>query len=371
MAFWYHGGDHGHFISSTYYDEQLPSWAAEFNQTNPSQKYLNTWETLYPIDTYTASGADRNDYERPFSGIEQAVFPYDLEELAPKNGGFSILKATPYGNTLVTDFALEALKGEEMGTDDIPDFLTVSYSSTDYIGHQFGVNSVEVEDTYLRLDREIERLLKALDKQVGDGNYTVFLTADHAAIHVPQYLKDHGMQAGYVDGDAFAKAITEEIEAEFDTSGIIEKVKGYNIYLDRKTLRENNIKYTEAEAFLAEIVQQQPSIYSVFTRTALMNGSFTDPIGTKVSNGFHPRRSGDLVFIPDPGYIDYPEVGSTHGSPMNYDSHVPLLFYGKGVTAGESYERHDITDIAPTVSAILGIAQPTACTGNPITEVLD
>ena len=177
--------------------EKLPDWVGKFNNSNKIKSYLKEWDTFYPIETYTESGADLNNYENSFISKQNAVFPYDLEKLAPQNGNYDILKNTPYGNSIVTDFAIETIKKEALGKDEFTDVLTVSYSSTDYVGHKFGVNSKEIQDTYIRLDNELERFLNFLDKELGQGNYTLFLTADHGAVDVPQYLKDNKIPAGY------------------------------------------------------------------------------------------------------------------------------------------------------------------------------
>lgn len=186
-AYWFYGKDEGLFISSTFYMNSLPNWVNDFNKSDKVASNLKPWNTLYNIETYTESGSDLNDFEGGFKGKEAATFPYDLNVLKDQNGGFDILKSTPYGNTIVADFAIAALNGEQLGQDTNTDVLTVSFSSTDYVGHNFGVNSKEIEDTYIRLDKDLERFFKALDEKVGKENYTVFLTADHAAIDVPAY----------------------------------------------------------------------------------------------------------------------------------------------------------------------------------------
>lgn len=248
--------------------------------------------------------------------------------------------------------------------------LAISYSSTDYVGHQFGVNSVEIEDTYLRLDRELKRLFERLDREVGKDNYTVFLTADHGAIHVPKYLADNGMPAGYLQGSAFAKAVQDSLSSRLGVENLIERSYGQNIYLDHQVLRANDLYNVEVERVLAQIFQDHPDVLQAFTRTDLIAGSYSSGLGLLVQNGFHAERSGDIVVVLKPGTVSYPEYGSTHGSPMVYDTHVPLLFMGNGINQGHTFSRTEIIDIAPTVSSLLGIAFPNACMGDPIAEVL-
>ncbi|WP_042249682.1 alkaline phosphatase family protein, partial [Jejuia pallidilutea] len=195
-AYWFQGGQEGNWISSTFYMDALPKWVNNFNNSKKAESYIKDWNTFYDIETYTESGADLNNFEGKFKGKETATFPYNLKALSKKNGGFNILKTTPYGNSLTADFALAAIDGEGLGQDNITDVLTVSFSSTDYVGHKFGVNSKEIEDTYIRLDKDLERFFAALDEKVGKGEYVVFLTADHGAIDVPAYLQSAKIPAG-------------------------------------------------------------------------------------------------------------------------------------------------------------------------------
>jgi predicted AlkP superfamily pyrophosphatase or phosphodiesterase len=369
-AYWFTGGDEGAFISSTFYLEELPGWVSEFNASAKVTSYMKDWNTLYPIDSYTASGADLNNYESAPRGMDNAVFPYDLKKLAAENGGYSLLKSTPYGNNIVADFAIEALKNEFMGKDDITDFLAISFSSTDYIGHKYSVNSVEVEDTYLRLDQDIERLLKELDKEVGAGNYTVFLTADHGAVHNPAFLTDQGINAGYFDGRAFEKELGKVLDSAYNSTKLIEDVSNGQIFFDHRETARLNINEIELQNFIAVRLVNFPQIYKWFTRNAMLNNTFSDGVGKLVQNGFHAKRSGDVIYTLEPAVISYGGKGSTHGSAQNYDTHVPLLFYGYGINKGSTFKRTQIIDIAPTISSLLGISFPNAATGNPIVEVL-
>ncbi|MDD3356889.1 MAG: alkaline phosphatase family protein, partial [Dysgonamonadaceae bacterium] len=184
-AYWFHGKDEGRWISSSFYMNALPNWVVTFNNSGKAASYFKTWDTLYPIETYVESGSDQNNFEGGFKGKESATFPYDLQKLKADNGNFELLKAVAYGNDLTTDFAMAAINGEKLGQGTDTDFLTLSYSSTDYVGHNFGVNSKEIQDTYLRLDKNIADFLRFLDEKVGKDQYIVFLTADHAGVEVP------------------------------------------------------------------------------------------------------------------------------------------------------------------------------------------
>ncbi len=369
-AFWFKGKDEARFITSDFYKEELPQWVADYNDSGKAKSYLTEWNTLYPIETYKASGTDLNNYEKPPRGKEKAVFPYDLKELAAENGNYDLLKATPFGNTVVADLAIAALEGEQLGKDDVTDFLAVSFSSTDYIGHQYGVNSVEVMDTYLRLDLEIARFLKELDDKVGVGNYTLFLTADHGAVHVPAYLHDEGLQAGYFDSRTLREKLKDHVKKEFGNDAIIENVSNEQVFLNYKVLNDINIDHKYIQRYIADYLLGLDNVQKVFTRYEMTQGSFTEGTAALIQKGFHQKRSGDVMYVLDNAVISYSKTGSTHGSAHAYDTHVPCIFYGAGINAGRTARPIFITDIAPTVSTLLGIAFPNGCTGTPINEAL-
>lgn len=368
-AYWFHGMDQGKWISSTYYMNTLPDWVLEFNESGKVTSYLKEWNTLAAIETYSESGADKNNFEAGFSG--RTIFPYNLEDLAPENGHFDLLKYTPFGNSITADFAIAALEGEKLGTDEFTDFLTVSFSSTDYIGHNFGVNSKEVQDAYMRLDKDLARLLKALDEKVGAGNYTLFLTSDHGGVDVPSYLQSVKIPAGYFEDKAFEDDLKEYVEERFGNKDLIEMVSNYQIFLNYETLAKEHLEASNVEDAIAHFVLQRPQISRVFTRTQLQAGEYASGISGLVQKGFNQRRSGDVVFVLKPAIISYSKTGSTHGSGFSYDTHAPLIFFGKGVPQGHTYKRSEIIDIAPTISTILGISFPSANSGIPLYEMLD
>lgn len=370
-AYWFRGKDEGNFVSSTHYMERLPKWVTDFNTSNTAESYLKIWNTLSDIATYTESGDDLNNFEGGFKGKETATFPYDLEALKTKNEGFDILKYSPYGNSIVTDFAMRAIKAEQLGQDSDTDVLTVSFSSTDYIGHNFGVNSKEIQDTYLRLDKDLERFLQFLDTEVGLDNYTVFLTADHGAIHVPNYLKRHKIPAGYFDSKAFKTSLHAFMLKAFKTDDLVKNISNYQIFLNRKKIQALGLSLEDIQKAVVNEIITYPNIYKAYTATTMHNTSFKAGIEYVLQGGYNQKRSGDVLFMEDPAYIPYGRTGSTHGSGLNYDTHVPLLFFGKGIAQGQTFKRTEITDIAPTLSALLGINFPNGCTGNPLEFVLD
>jgi predicted AlkP superfamily pyrophosphatase or phosphodiesterase len=370
-AYWFRGKDEGNWISSTYYMEELPKWVKDFNESDKVEAYLKTWNTLHDSESYKESGSDINTFEGGFTGKEEASFPYDLKSLSEENGGYDIISNTAYGNDITLDFALAAIDAEELGADEDTDFLTLSFSSTDKVGHNFGVNSKEVEDTYLRLDQNIAALLEHLDNEVGKGNYTIFLSSDHGGVNVPAYLDSVNIPAGYFDNGDFEEAVKDYASKEFGEDNLIASYSSNQLFFNYEALEKAGIDRSEFQEKLAHHILQMDQIDKVYTRDQLSGAGYIGNAGTAIQNGFNQKRSGDVVVVLDPATLTYSRTGSSHGSGFNYDTHVPLIFYGNGVPHGSTTQRTEIVDIAPTVSALLGIAFPIAATGKPLYMMLD
>lgn len=370
-AYWFHGADEGRWITSTFYMNELPQWVQNFNNSKQASSYFKVWHTLYDISTYTESAADENTFEGGYNGKETATFPYDLMALKEKNSGYDILKATPYGNNLTTDFALAAIDGESLGKDEFTDVLAVSYSSTDYVGHNFGVSSKEVQDAYLRLDQDLERLFNGLDAKVGKGNYTVFLTADHAAVEVPSYLASLKIPAGYFSGKAFKDQLNAFLKTTYNTEDLIENFSNNQIFLNRAKISEMGLKLADVQQSIANEIISYQHIDKVYTGQSMMKTSFSRGIEELIQNGYNQKRSGDVIYVFDPAVLSYSLTGSSHGTAFNYDTHVPLLLFGTGIKHGHTYKKTNITDIAPTMSAVLGIGFPSGSSGQPLKFVLE
>ncbi|MGB6269039.1 MAG: alkaline phosphatase PafA [Olleya sp.] len=370
-AYWFHGLEEGRFISSTYYMKSLPQWVQDFNNSATAESYLKEWNTLYDINTYTESGSDLNTFEGGFKGQKTATFPYDLKVLSKDNNGYDIIKATPYGNSIVTDFAIAAINGEQLGQDHITDVLTVSFSSTDYVGHNFGVNSKEIEDTYIRLDKDIERLLNTLDAKVGNGNYTLFLTSDHGAVEVPSYLQSVKIPAGYFDGKTFEEELKETNILNYKAESFIKNISNGQIFLNREVIKGYGLKLEDVQQAIVNEIINYPHINKAYAATSFSTTAFSEGVEHLLQNGYNQKRSGDVLFVLDPAVISYSKTGSTHGSALNYDTHVPLLFFGKGIKSGSTLQYTTIPDIAPTMSSLLGISFPNGATGKPLEFVLD
>lgn len=370
-AYWFHGQNEGVWISSSFYMDHLPQWVQEFNAGGHAEKYLMPWNTLQDVNTYAESGEDLNDFEGGFKGQKTAEFPYDLKKLSKQNGGFDIVKVTPYGNSLTLDFALAAIDGEQLGQDAFTDFLTISFSSPDYVGHNFGVNSKEIQDTYIRLDRDIARLLNELDSKVGEGNYTVFLTSDHGGVQVPAYLESVKIPSGYFETSNFRKELNNFVSNRFKANDLVKNVSNGQVFFNYEAVSKNGISREELQKEVAHYLLQYDRINQVYTREQLEGTTFAEGMAAAIDHGFHQKRSGDVIYLLDPSVISYSRTGSTHGSGQNYDTHAPLIFFGRGIKAGNSLERTEIVDIAPTISALLGIPFPNGSTGRPLEMVLE
>jgi predicted AlkP superfamily pyrophosphatase or phosphodiesterase len=376
-AFWFDGTT-GRFISSTYYKPGLPTWVEKFNAQNLAEKYLSQeWKTTYPIEQYKESGPDDSPYETKPKGKEKSTFPYNLAELRKTNGDFDYVISSPFGNDLLADFAIAAIDAESMGKDEWADMLAISFSSTDYVGHAMGPNSVEVEDIYIRLDKTIETLLSKLDASVGKGQYVVFLTADHAVADVPAYLKDLKIPADNLRVSTLEAGLVDYLKQYFPDKSVIEEMSGDQVFLNSEMFngdpRSSGVDFLVATELIKNYLLRQNGIAEVYTRQVLQGSDFGEQgIKGSVKRGFHTKRSGDLIIVMEPGWIaSSGNTGTTHGSGYTYDTHVPILFFGYGVKAGSSVQYHTITDIAPTISVLLKIKFPSGCTGQPVAELLD
>ncbi len=376
-AYWYDSKS-GKFITSTYYKATLPIWVENFNGLKLADAYLNqVWNTTFPIIQYTESSPDDSPYERKFKGKEKPVFPYNLKELRKVNGEFDLLPGTPFGDDLLTEFAKASLVGEKLGKDNITDFLTLSYSCPDIIGHAMGPNSIEEEDTYIRLDKNIEDLLKKLDQEVGQGNYLVFLTADHAVAEVPQFLKDNRISAGNFQLATVEVSLNEYLQKYFPGKKLIDKMSNEQVFLNQDVFagepKSAGIDLLIASELVINYLQSVEGIAQVFSKSIIKQGAYNESsIKGMMVRGYNFKRSGDIIYQLEPGWFNGGGVqGTTHGSSYSYDTHVPILFFGAGIKKGSSSIYHPITDIAPTLSVLLKIQFPNGCTGQPISEMLD
>ncbi len=376
-AYWFDGST-GKFISSTFYKPGLPLWLDKFNALKLADQFLNNeWKTLLPIDQYTESGPDDSPYETRLKGKdERPVFPYKLKEMRTAFGSMDLITSTGFSTELLTELARAAVDGEELGKDEVTDFLAISYSSPDYVGHAMGPNAVEVEDIYLRLDKHIEALLADLDKKVGAGRYVVFLTSDHGVADVPQYMKDNKISAGILRMTAVEAGLNEHLKAYFGDRKIIEKIINDQVFLNPDAFagdpKSSGVDLLIATELISQYLLKVEGIADVFSAASLRSSGYSETgIKGNLVRGYHRKRSGDIAFVLEPQWIESASVvGTTHGSGYSYDTHVPIIFYGWGIQKGSTVNYHTITDIAPTLSVLLNIKFPSGCTGQPVGEAL-
>jgi predicted AlkP superfamily pyrophosphatase or phosphodiesterase len=355
----------GKWISSTFYMNNLPKWVDDLNEKNLPQQYLSQdWTPLLDMSAYKASIADDNAFEGKWKGEASSSFPHFLPELQ-KEYGIGLIRATPFGNSLTKDMALAALRGEKLGQGKETDFLCLSFSSTDYVGHFYGVQAIETEDTYIRLDRDLAEIFKALDKEVGKNNYLVFLTADHAAVEAPEYLKSVKIPAGLFNPTNLEKEVKTFCQAKFGDS-LVQTVVNQHIYLKETVLVQKKLNRLEVSEQIATAIRRKEGIAQVWTYNDFLHLPPSDDISRKVFDGFYEKRCGDVIYNLEPSWSEHEKTGTTHGSPYTYDTHVPLLFYGWNVPHGSTDMPLQIDDIAPTLSMMLQIRLPNGCTGKPI-----
>jgi predicted AlkP superfamily pyrophosphatase or phosphodiesterase len=300
-----------------------------------------------------------------------------LPTLQKAYGDYEGLSYTPYGDLIITEMTKAAIDGEKLGKDEWTDFLCVSYSTPDKVGHEVGPNSVEIQDIYMRLDKNLEDLFAKLDQTVGKGNYLVFLTSDHAIPDVPQLMIDNKVPAGHTSASYIKAVLVDYMKPYFPNKDIILDVFNEQVFLNHDAFssdpRKGGIDYLMATELISNFLLREKGIANVFSKNIIRQGNFSeDGYKGMVIRGYHPKRSGDVAFILEPNWIVYSKpVGTTHGSPYTNDTHVPVLFYGKGVKPGRSVQYHSITDIAPTLSIMLKIKFPNGCTGQPIGELFE
>jgi predicted AlkP superfamily pyrophosphatase or phosphodiesterase len=366
-AFWFDAKS-GNWITSTFYSEELPSWVKSYNdKKRPNQLLQEGWKTLLPIEQYTESEADDQPYESKITADKKSFFPYTFT--ASFGESFAALSTSPHGLTLTKELALEAIKNENLGRNGTTDFLAVSFSSTDYVGHAFGPYSVETEDMYLRLDRDIAELLSFLDKWVGKDNFTVFLTADHGVMDVTDMWKKYKLPAGRLAYSDMVKAVKRTLTEKYGDASFYESSANYQLYFDRRQMAAKGVAMKEIHTLIRPVLMEFDGISDVILSDEVGLSNLNNHLQELFKNGYHSVRSGDIQLVTMPGWIAS-SITATHGSTYNYDTHIPLIFYGAGVAQGKTYERTGVSDTAPTLAALLKILAPSGTMGEVIPAVI-
>jgi len=366
-AYWYDSQE-GNWITSTYYMNDLPQWVKDLNAKKLVDKYYEQgWTTLYPVNTYTQSTADEKPYETKGLGTG---FPYDLKKYMGKS--YSAILSTPYGNSFTIDMAKAAIEAEKLGADAITDFLAVSLSSPDYIGHGYGPNSMEQEDDFLRLDKDLGEFLTYLDSKIGQGQYTVFLSADHGVAHVSGFMKENKLPAGNFIAAPVLEQLNKTLKDKFDQANLVLSFSNYQVILNNNLINaERKLKRDEIVDAVISFLSKNEAVLKVFDLQKLGITPLPASMKMMIENGYYKPRCGDIQFILKPNYMEsFGPTGTTHGLWNPYDAHIPLVWYGWGIKQGKTNRETYMTDIAPTLAALLHIQMPGGSIGSVITEVL-
>ena len=338
----------GKWITSSFYMNNLPDYVEKINDNNPSQNYLKgEWSV-------------------------KGEFSHNLDALLLSSGG-SAIKKTPFGNSILKDLAIEIIKEEKLGQGDNTDVITISFSSTDYIGHQYGPHAPEIKDTYIRLDQDISDILKTVEKHIGYENTVLFITADHGVVSEPKELLERNIPSGYFDGSIMKTELLSHLDIIYGKGDWIKNYSNNHLFLNHDLIVERNINLEEIQRKCAQFFLKYEWVKNTYTATQLNENEYQNSFHSLVQRGYNQKRSGDVIVSLQTGWLKshWKGGGTTHGSSYSYDTHVPLIFWGGAIPQGQTDRKVNIRDIAPTISTILGTAYPNGCTGNPLPEVTE
>ena len=367
-AFWMDDAS-GKFVSSSYYLKALPEWVNAFNNSKAIDKLLaNGWSPLLPIDQYTESTTDDVPWEGVLKGAVNPVFPYDVQKIYALDHGS--LRQMPFGNSLSLQFAKAAVDGYKLGQEKTTDFLTVNCASTDYSGHLVGPNAIEIEDVYLRLDRDLATFFTYLDMKIGKGNYLLFLTADHGAAHAEGFMEANKMPTGLLDKDMKTK-LESMLAGKFGSKKLVAGIENFQVTFNKNRIDSLNLDLDKIKTSTVHFLQQQEGIQFAVDQDKISEASIPSPLKEMMINGYNQKRSGSVLMVTDPGWLpSYSKKGTTHSVWNPYDTHIPLIFMGWKIEHGATYRTTHMTDISATIAALLHIQMPSGCIGSPIAEVI-
>lgn len=371
----------GSFTSTSYYMKEHPAWFNKFFAAKPQDKYFKkTWVPLLDAGAYKRSVADGQSYFTSYKNLPTKFgMQYGLAMDAPNAIYYSQIMGGPFGDELTADFTSALIVNEGLGKNPsgAADILGVSFSSHDYINHNFGPESMQSQDHLIRLDRTLATFFDMIDKQVGKGNALIVLTADHGFMNAPEYSKSRNFDAGRIDSAEMREAANKVLEAKFGVPKLIKQVFTGGVTLEYALAETKGVSREQLELAAMRALQDFPGINYVFTRTQLETGSMPDSrIGKLVTRAWHRQSAVDLVVIQKPFYYFMSKTTKTptvcsHGTPYSYDTNVPLMFEGLAwFNAGRYTAPAEVVDIAPTLSAILSIRPPSASEGRILGEAL-
>ncbi|KAF0140006.1 MAG: AP superfamily protein [Stygiobacter sp.] len=366
-VYWYNQNN-GDFITSNYYMDKLPQWVLDFNSRRLSSKYIETgWQLALPKEKYAMSEPDETDNEEDVFSEGKTSFPHTFKNVKPEDK-HSKVSTTPFGNELVYELAKSALVNENLGRDEYTDFLAVSFSSTDYVGHAYGTDAYETQDIYVRLDATLSEFLTTLDKTLGEGNYLLFLTADHAGIETPSFLKENKIPTGELGNKNFTNLVSEFVAKTFGSDKLIENFSNKQIYFDRAEIKKSGVDIHQLQQRTADFIRDSfPLVATIYTRDNLEGKAATREPVNPILNSYNMAIAGDVFYTLQSGNLPtFRAQGTTHGTEFSYDTHVPLLFFGWKVPKQTVNTPVYIVDIAPTIADLIKITEPSASIGIPL-----
>jgi len=370
-AFWFND-ENGKWITGNYYIDSLPEWVHEFHEKDFRNIYMKqTWSTLYSLEeNYQSSLPDDNPFEIGIR-LYRYTFPYDLNYLKNRSGNYKYLKYTPFGNTYTKDFAISTIIGENLGKDNFTDFLNVSFSASSYAGDLFGPRSVEIEDVFLRLDRDIKHFIDFLNNHIGIENVLIYITSDRGVADVPEYLKYKKQNAGIFEPQKALSLLNSYLSILYGDGDWIDFYQSGQLYINQQMIDQSGVVLSEIQEQAAGFLVQYSGVADAVPAMSLINSQFTAGVKEKMQNSFHQKRSGDVIVNLEPGWIEKDGKTTGSGSGYNYDTHVPLIWYGWKVKNSRIDENIETTAIAPTIAWILKITSPNASIGKPVYQIIE
>ena len=362
----------GNWVTSSSYTNSLKDWVNDFNKKQFADTYLTQqWTTLLPDSLYTESLPDNSIYEIGLRGKKE--FPYDINTMSLRANAkrdYSILRYTPYANNLTKDFAISAIVNESMGKDEYTDYICVNFAATGYLGQVFGIASREMEDAYLRLDKDIQHFLNFLDSYVGKGNVVVYLTSNHGAAYQTKLLTDMGFPTGNFNQGSAIALLKSYLNISYGNGNWITYYNNQQLFLNHSLIQDSKLNLEDFQNDVARFLSQFTGVTNVATSTQLTANNYTNGIFQKMQNSFHQKRSGDILISLEPGWTEFSDMATVYNSAYEYDTHVPLVFYGWKINRQTIFDPIDIIDIAPSLSMFLNIAYPNASQGSPIIQLI-
>ncbi len=366
-AYWF-DDETGKWITSTYYCDSLPTWVNTFNDKKFPEIYIERdWLPMLSLESYQSGAHQGNSNAIGFSSENK--FAKRISGFLKKDRVYAMLKTTPFGITLTKDFAISAILNEDLGKDEFTDYISIGFSATSRVSESCGPNSIELEDMYIRLDRELEHFLTFIDEEFGKHNVLVYLTSDHGTAYNPEELKMQGIPAGEFNGERAVMLLGTYLNAIYDKGKWITAYHNKQIYLNRRLIEDSDLKLNEFQDVVAQFMIQFTGVANIITATTLEQSHFSDGVFSYMQNSYNQKRSGDIIINLEPGWIEKGNYISTANSANRYDTHVPLIWYGWKIKRSKISRAIYMEDIAPTISNFLDIPFPNGCTGSVITEL--